>query len=66
MTIRKMTDQEKRDHLAQMLKGLSLNEIMEFQAGIRNELDRRAIKETEDLLEGKFVFVDAEALKIRQ
>jgi len=64
--IRKMTKEEQQAHLDNMFKNVPTEALLEFKKGVEQELIKREMKKTEDLLEGKFVFVDKDALRIRQ
>lgn len=64
--IRKMTKEEQEAHLAKMFSHLPSDELKTMKLVVENELLKREVKETENALNGKFVYVDQAVLKIMQ
>lgn len=60
-----MTKEEQEAHMENMFKNTPTEALLEFKRTVEQELLKREMKKTESSLEGKFVFVDQDALKIR-
>lgn len=64
--IRKMTKEEQEAHLSKMFSQIPSDELKTMKSAVEAELLKREMRETENALSGKFVYVDPAVLKIVQ